>query len=126
MKKIKAILWLLVIGFVALVVYQNLPYFQEQNELGINLYFKKYQTPEFANGFLILACFIIGFLLSYFFSLGERFKSSRTIRALKATVDSHLEQIGALKKEVENLRPAVESPVPPAAPTEPVDPPGDS
>jgi mannose/fructose/N-acetylgalactosamine-specific phosphotransferase system component IID len=104
MKKVKAVFWLLVICFVALVVYQNLDYFLGKESLDINLYFKRYQTPELANGVLILGCFLIGFLAAYVISLSERFKARKAVKSMNATVDSHLEQISALRHEIEVIK----------------------
>jgi len=104
MKKVKWIFWLLVIGFIVLVIYQNQNYFLNKQHLGIDLYFQQYQTPVFANGLLILAVFLVGLLLAYVFTLSERFKSGRTIRSLKESIADHLEQIALLKREVESIK----------------------
>ena len=114
MKKVKVVFWLLIIGFVALVVYQNLNYFLARESLGIDLYFWKYHTPDFPNGYLILGCFLLGFLISYIFSLSERFKARKAVRNMNAAVESHLEQISALRNEVESMKRGE-----PAAPAEP-------
>jgi hypothetical protein len=105
MKKVKIVLWLLVIGFVALVIYQNQDYFlAKTNSLDINLYVRHYQVPEFANGALILGCFLLGFFLAFVMSLSDKFKARKVIRNLNATVESHLEQISVLRGEVEALK----------------------
>lgn len=116
MKKVKWIFWLLVIVFVGLVIYQNQTYFMNQQQLGIDVGFEQYQTPVFANGILILGCFLIGFLLAYVVGLSERFKSGRAIRKLNETINDHLEQIAMLKREVDSIRAAsVQTPEPVAA-----------
>lgn len=104
MKKVKWIFWLLVIGFVVLIIFQNQSYFLDKQQLGIDVYFKQYQTPIFANGVLFLACFLIGFLLAYIVSLSGRFKSGRTIRKLNESIQDHLEQIAVLKREVDAIK----------------------
>jgi len=106
MKKAKWIFWLLVIGFIGLVVYQNQGYFLDKQQLGIDVYFQKYQTPVFANGLFILAAFLIGLLLAYIYSLSERFKSGKTIRSLNDAIQGHLEQIALLKREVDAIKAA--------------------
>lgn len=106
MKKVKWIFWLLVIGFVGLIIFQNQGYFLDKQQLGIDVYFKQYQTPIFANGVLFLACFLIGFLLAYILSLSERFKSGRTIRKLNESIQDHLEQVAMLKREMDSIKAA--------------------
>ena len=104
MKNVKVVFWLLILGFVALVVYQNKDIFLADHILSLDLGFKKYQTPEFANGLLVLGCFLVGFLFSYFFSLSERFRSKKMIKDLKGSYDANSGQVAALKEEVETLR----------------------
>jgi len=113
MKKAKWIFWFLVIVFIGLVIYQNQSYFLDKQQLGVDVYFEQYQTPEFANGVLVLGCFLVGFLLAYIFGLSERFKSGRTIRKLNETINDHLEQIAMLKREVDSIKAAsVQTPEP--------------
>ncbi|MGD8369624.1 MAG: LapA family protein [Desulfobacterales bacterium] len=104
MKKVKVVFWLLVIGFVALVVYQNQDYFLAKKSLEINLYVKQYHTPPLATGILILGCFLVGFLIAYAVSLSERFKARKVVKNMNATVESHLEQISALRNEIEIIK----------------------
>jgi uncharacterized integral membrane protein len=104
MKKAKLLFWLLVILLVALVVYQNLDYFLTKKSLEINLYVAQYHTPALANGVLILGCFLIGFFIAYVISLSERFKARKAVKSMNATVESHLEQISALRHEIEVIK----------------------
>lgn len=104
MKKVKVIFWLLVVGFVALVVYQNKGYFLAQESLNINLYVAQYHTPQIATGILILSCFVVGFLIAYLMSLSERFKARKAVKTMEAAMKSQMEQISELKSEVENLK----------------------
>ncbi len=104
MKKAKVVFWLLVIGFVALVVYQNQDYFLAKKSLEINLYVKQYHTPPLANGILVLGCFLVGFLIAYAVSLSERFKARKAVKNMNAAVESHLEQISALRNEIEIIK----------------------
>jgi hypothetical protein len=86
------------------VVYQNQDYFLAKKSLEINLYAKQYHTPQMANGILILGCFIVGFLIAYAISLSERFKARKVVKNMNATVETHLEQISALRKEIEIIK----------------------
>ena len=53
---------------------------------------------------LLSGFFLIVFLIAYFISLSGRFKSKKTIKNLNAAATSQLEEIAALKKEVESLQ----------------------
>lgn len=119
MKKVKVVFWLLVIAFVALVVYQNQGYFMAKESLKIDLYVTQpYHTPALATGILVLACFVVGFLIAYVMTLSERFKARKAVRNMNATMESQMDQISALKSEVENLKRSE----PAAAPESPEEP----
>lgn len=104
MKRTKLVLWIIILGFVALIIFQNKEFFLRKQSLGINLYFVNYHTPELHNAIIFLACFMAGVIVAYFFSLSERFKSNKMIKDLNSSVDSHLETISALKSELESLK----------------------
>ncbi len=106
MKRVKIAFWVLVFGFLALIIYQNQDYFLGSVCLEIDLLFAAYQTAEIPNILLFAATFFIGLLLAYFFSLFERFKSSRTIKNLNAEIAAHIQKIADLQKEIENMQPA--------------------
>ena len=65
-----------------------------------------YHTPELPHAVIFLVFFLIGFLIAYFFSLYERFKSKKTIKNLNTTTASQFEELEALKGELESLRSA--------------------
>ncbi len=104
MKRVKIAFWIIVIGFIALVVFQNKFFFMAKQSLAINLWIKKYNTPEIANAIFFLVCFFAGLLAAYFASLSGRFKSKKTIKNLKTSLDSQSEIISELKEEVELLK----------------------
>jgi len=104
MKKAKLIFWLLLIGIVALLVFQNQEYFLARTVLKADFYVTRYQTPPFPNGTFIVASFAVGFLLAYILGLSDRFKARRAIRSLNETVSSHQETISTLKKELASLQ----------------------
>ena len=107
MRKVKIAFWAVIAIFIVWFVYQNKVFFMDTESLVLKLPFlDTMHTPELPNAFLILAFFLIGFLISYFLSLSERFKSKKTIKNLKAAATSQLEEISELKKEMESLRSA--------------------
>jgi uncharacterized integral membrane protein len=98
MKKVKIVFWLLVLGFMGLVFFQNQDYFLAKNSLRIDLWFQKYLIPETPNGLYFLAFFIIGLLIAYVYYLPERFRCNKSIRQLNAKIAS-LEAAAATSKK---------------------------
>jgi uncharacterized integral membrane protein len=104
MKKIKIAFWVIILGFLVLIIYQNLPYFTNKHPFKINLVFVQYTWQELDNFILLLACFILGFILAVFFGMSHRMKSKKEIKRLITAVDSHLERISELRNELDALR----------------------
>lgn len=104
MQKAKMILWTLIIVFIGLVILQNKEFFLEKHSFSIHLLVADYQIMELYNVVLFLACFITGLLISYFFSLSERFKTRKMIKGLNSAIDSHVEKISALRTELDSLK----------------------
>ena len=112
MKKARIILWLVIFGFLALVIFQNQDFFLAEQSFKINVLFAKYTSPLIPTAVLFVLFFMCGLLISYFFSLFEKFKANKAIREMKATMDSHLQMISSLKSELEGLKGGVETPEP--------------
>jgi len=104
MKKIKLVFWLILIGFLALLTYQNWDYFMSQHGLRINLFVAEYHTPPLQNAVLLLIFFFAGLLIAYFFTLFERFKSQRTIKSMTASLEMSEKLLNELKKEIQSLK----------------------
>ncbi len=106
MRIIKLIFFLVVVGVLALFMYQNQEYFFTKISLMINFYMPgaEYQAPEIPTILILAVSFVIGFLLSYILTMFGRFKSKRTIKNLNAKINSHLDTISKLKSEVESMK----------------------
>ncbi|MBN1931321.1 MAG: LapA family protein [Desulfobacterales bacterium] len=104
MKKVKIALWVIVLGFIALIVYQNLSYFTAKQNFNLNLMFAEYKFPGIENYILFIICLLVGFILAFFFGLSERMKAKKNIKNLQITVDSYLEKISTLKSELETIK----------------------
>ncbi len=111
MKKVKIVFWLLVLGSMGLIFFQNQAYFIAKNSLRIDLWFEKYLIPETANGIYFLAFFLFGLLIAYFYHLPERFRCAKIIKQLSA-------QIASLETAAAASRAAAAPPetIPPARP----------
>jgi len=121
MKKVKIAFWIVVFGIVGLVIFQNKDFFMSESRLMIDLGFFYYETPFLANAVFFVAFFLVGILISYFFSLFQHFKDARTIKTFKAKETSLVETVSSLEKQLSAQTVSVEpSPAAPAV-DEPVE-----
>ncbi len=105
MKKVKIALSIIFLGFIAIVFFSNKDYFLTKQGIQINLLFTEpFQIKELPNAIYFLIFFLAGFLIAYFISLSERFKSKKTIKKLNAAATSQLKEISGLKKEIDSLK----------------------
>ena len=105
MKKVKIILWIIFLGFIAIIFFSNKDYFLAKQGIQINIPFSEpFQLQELPNAIYFLIFFLAGFLIAYSISLSERFKSKKTIKNLNAAATSQLEEISVLKKEIDSLK----------------------
>jgi len=104
MKQIKIAFWVIVFGFIALVVIQNIEFFKKTHILHVNLGFSQYQTWELHYGVLFLTFFFAGLFLTYIYSLFERFKSRKTIKELNNELQRRDQVLDSLKKEIESIK----------------------
>ena len=104
MQKVKIIIWAVVIGLVVMAVFQNQNYFLTEQNLTLNLYFVKYQTPALANGLLILISFLLGLLITYFFNVAERFRTRKQTKKLNSTIASKQADLSSLRDELAALK----------------------
>lgn len=98
MKKVKIALWILIFGFVGLLIFQNRGFFMAESRLMLDLGFFYYETPFLANAIFFVAFFLVGVLISYFFGLFKHFKDAKTIKSLKAKEASLVETVSSLEK----------------------------
>ena len=110
MKKVKGVLWVIIIGIFGLVVFQNQSFFLSRHSLGIDFYFFAYHTTELPAAVLFAAFFFIGWLLAYLFCLADRYRSNRTIKALRQTISGQKAAVDALKSDIDALKPDTPSP----------------
>ena len=106
MRKVKIIIWIILLGFIAIVLLSNKEYFfQDKRSIQLILpYISAYKFKEMPNAVYFLVFFVIGFLIAYFLSLSERFKSKKTIKNLNAAATSQLQEISDLKKEINSIK----------------------
>jgi cell division protein FtsL len=105
MKKATLIIWAIILGLLALVIFQNQEFFLSNQSLRIDFgIIEEYLTPQLPVAVLVLIFFFCGVVISYLFNASARFRSRRTIKKLNATVDSQKNEMEELKKEINSLK----------------------
>lgn len=105
MKNIKIAFWVIIIGFIILLLFQNQDVIIAKHSFKLDLMVvDEYHTPELPNGIVYFVCLLTGFFIAFFAGFADRFKSKKNIKALKAANDSQLNEISALKSRLESLQ----------------------
>ena len=110
MKKASLIIWVIIFGVIALLIFQNQAFFLSNQSLRVNLgVINAYHTPELPIAILVLVFFLAGIFIAYLFGLSARFKARRTIKKLNATIASHNSEVTGLRNELNSLK-GIETP----------------
>ena len=130
MKKSTLVIWAIIIGILALLIFENQEFFLAKQTLRINLWVTEYRLPEMANAILTLIFFLAGIIITFIFGLSGRFRARRTIKKLNATIAKNNKELTELKTELDALK-GIETPSDtgssdtgsnlPATPTRPVE-----
>ena len=104
MRNFKIAFWAIIFGLVGMVIFQNQDFFMAKQSLSIDLIVTEYKTPDLHSAVLFSAIFLIGFIISYIFTLIDRLKFRRVVKSLGATIDSQNENITSLINELEALK----------------------
>jgi uncharacterized integral membrane protein len=106
MRKGKLILWLLILGFLAVVVYQNEDHFlNTAQSLRLNLKaVPEVVSPQLPLVVFHLLFFAFGLLVAFAFGSLNRFRLRRAFKRLNATVDAQQAEIQSLKIELARAR----------------------
>ena len=109
MNKIKTFFWIVLFGFILIVFFSNLDFFLEPQPIDLNLIVKNYALPAVPTAVHFLFFFVAGLLIAYFSNLPERYRLRKTIKKLKATIDSQDKEI---ERSRTTLKPAADNPTP--------------
>jgi hypothetical protein len=106
MNKAKLIIWLLVLVFMGLVVYQNEGHFlNAQESLRLNLgVVPEYHSPKLPMVFFYLVFFLYGLIVAYFFGLPERFRSRKAIKRLTIAATQREKAMTELNTELSRIK----------------------
>jgi H+/Cl- antiporter ClcA len=117
MKKIKIAIWIAVLAFLGIIVYQNRELLLANQSLGIDLMVAQYQTPLWPLAFFLAIVFLLGWLIAFIFGWVERYKAGKTIKKLQETIRSQQNTLDSMKADIEALKP--EAPIPAGEPLDP-------
>ena len=121
MKKATLIIWAIIFGVIALLIFQNKDFFLANQSLGINLgVMEEYHTPELPLAILVLLFFLTGIIIAYLFNISARFKAKRTIKKLNTAIASHNDEVAGLRRELDALK-GIERPADGQAPDAKID-----
>jgi hypothetical protein len=104
MKKVKIGIWVVIVAFVFLLIYQNRTLFLAKNSLIFNLGFTAYHTPEMR---IVLICFLFllaGLLLGVYFLVVQTLKAKKLVKAANKRVESQNEKIESLETALKRHR----------------------
>jgi hypothetical protein len=105
MNKYKLIPWAILIGLAILLFFENKDFFSEKNALVFDFGFNENNTTkELPNYIWFLGTLCVGFLIAYFFTLVEKFKSRRIIKAMKAELDAQAKKINQFESQAYSQR----------------------
>ena len=121
MKKATLIIWAIIVGVMALLIFQNQKFFFTNQSLRLNLgVLEEYHTPELPIAVMVLLFFLAGYILAYLFNASARFKAKRSIKKLNTTMASHSQEMAGLKGEIDSLK-GIEAPAAEQAPGSEID-----
>jgi uncharacterized integral membrane protein len=106
MRKAKLIVWLLILGLLAVVTFQNEDQFlNTAQSLRLNLkVFPEYVSPSLPVAVFYLLFFVFGLLVAFAFSSLNRFRLRRAFKRLNASIQAQESEIHSLKTELARLK----------------------
>ena len=110
MKKGTMVIWLIIFGIIALVIFQNQAFFLAKTKFVLNLGVQKYSIPPLYNAVVLLLFFFFGLSIAFLFSVSARFKAKRTVKKLNTTIAGHINEVTELKNEINKLK-GLETPI---------------
>ena len=103
MKKIKYLLWLIILGLLGILIYQNLDYFMTTRALKFDLKIASWNwtMPELQNIAYFGICFLLGLILVGIKGFVVKLRLKKEIKTKDAAIASFKEQVNTLKTELE-------------------------
>ncbi len=104
MKKVKTAVWVLIIAFVIVLIYQNQEFFLSKQSLNLNLIFAQYKTPEMAIVYFSGIFFLAGLILGFYFLAARGLKTKKKTKSLNAQLAEQTEKITSLESELTAIK----------------------
>lgn len=104
MKKVKTAVWVLIIAFVIVLIYQNQEFFLSKQSLNLNLIFAQYKTPEMAIVYFSGIFFLAGLILGFYFLAARGLKTKKKTKTLNAQLTEQSEKITTLESELTAIK----------------------
>ena len=106
MKKIKYLLWLIILIALGILFYQNLDYFIAKQALKFDLkiFSWNWTTPELQNIAFFAICFFLGFIAAGYKWMILRFKFKNAFKTKNASIASLKEQLNSYRAELTVLK----------------------
>ncbi len=103
MKLIKYLFWLIILGLLGTLIYQNLEYFMTTVVLNIDLKVKDlaWSIPELQNVAYFGICFLLGLILAGGKGLLTKLRLKREIKTKDAEISALKKQVNELKMKLE-------------------------
>ena len=87
MKKVKTGIWVAIVAFTAIFIYQNQQFFWAGQSLRLNLLFGEYQSPEWKIVMICAGFFVAGLLLGMYIFVAYNLRSKRKRKAQQVQAD---------------------------------------
>ena len=104
MKKVKIVFGLLVLGVIVIVVAQNLDFFLQRYEIGIDIGLASYHTPNFAIIIYLLFFFFAGVIVAFLMGLSEKFRSKKLLREVNETLAAEKKKTVELEAKLTSVQ----------------------
>lgn len=103
MKKIKYLLWLIVLGLLGILIYQNLDYFMTTRALKFDLKIASWNWTmlEIQNIAYFGICFLLGLIIAGIKGFVVKLRLKKEIKTKDAAIASFKEQVNTLKTNLE-------------------------
>ena len=98
MKKVKAIIWLIILTLAGLLVYQNEAFFMSKQVIIFNMYVKDFKTMPVPVALLFLISFLLGVIIAFILGLSNKFKIKKEVKSLKTELNIYKEKSGKAEK----------------------------
>jgi hypothetical protein len=103
MKVIKTVLWLIILGLLGILIYQNLDYFMTKTGLSLDLKVAGWDwtIPEIQNIAYWGICFLLGLILAGLRGFFAKLSLKKEIKSRDREIASLKEQVNTLKIELD-------------------------